>query len=325
MDKNISRLDLFDMLSIGFKHYKKIIVFAIIIALSTAILMFFQKTKYTAYGSFFPSNNMLNGRVNLMRTTWQEHVEQFGSEDDMDRAYVIGNSNNVTSHLIKLFKMYEHYEIDTLNDPKAFLKTGKKFMKNYTISRSGFKHIEITFTDCDQHLAAKIVNEAMSKIDVEMTRIYNHNNIEISKGLLRSSDSVLAQINSLNDSLVSLRTKYNIYDIISPSRKNIISSKISGSGASFARGLEEIQVVEEQKDKLVEQRASFIALSNEFKSLTENYAQQIQVVQWAEASGKKAGPFRFLTVAFAGIGSLLFAWLLAVLLEYFDRNKLLLN
>ncbi len=325
MDKNISRLDLFDMLSIGFKQYKKILLFALIVALSTAVIMFFQKTKFTAYGSFFPSNNMLNGRVNLMRTNWQEHVEQFGSDDDMDRAYVIGNSINVTSHLIKLFKMYEHYEIDTLKDPKAFLKTGKKFMKNYSINRSGFKHIEITFTDWDQFLAAKIVNEAMNKIDVEMTRIYNQNNIEISKGLLRSSDSVLAQINVINDSLISLRTKYNIYDIISPSRKNIITSKINGSGATFARGLEEIQIIEEQKDKLVEQRASFITLANEFKSLTNNYVQQVQVVQWAVASGKKSGPFRFLTVAIAGIGALFFAWLLAVLIEYFDRNKLLLK
>ena len=66
MDKNISRLDLFDMLSIGFKHYKKIILFAVIIALSTAILMFFQKTKYqNRYRiKFWDETNYVGSREN---------------------------------------------------------------------------------------------------------------------------------------------------------------------------------------------------------------------------------------------------------------------
>ena len=313
-------LDIIDFIRFGWKRKNVIIGFAFVAAVITAVFMIFKKNTYRSYGSFFPASTAISSRVNMFREFNQEWVDIFGGENEADRVYVIGNTSNVISKLIEEHNILKHYGYDA-NDQNAKRKTYKKFAKNYSFSRTGYKHIEVTFQDEDKELAAKVVNSAINFSEKELKEIYINGHTQMAIAIEKRIDSLEQQIDVQTDSLVKLRTTSGIYDLISPGRKNMLSGKMNGRGERFARAVEEIQEIEEVKDKLVVEKGKYVALANEFRALVHYDIPMIHVVQWASPSGEKAGPFRTLTVLGVGIGAFLFAWFLLVLYEYVIRNK----
>ncbi len=314
-------LDMVDFIRFGWRRKNIILIFAIVAAVIAAVFMFLKDNTYKAYGSFFPASTAISGRVNLFRELNQEWVDIFGGENEADRVFVIGNTSNVISKLIEEYNMAEHYGEDIKNDPDAMRKTYKRFAKNYSFGRTGFKHLEVTFEDADKELGAKIVNSAINLTENYLKEIYINGHSQMAIAIEKRQDSLSLQIDELTDSLVKMRTENGIYDLISPGRKNMLSGKMSGSGEQFARAIEEIQEVEEVKDRLVIEKGKYAALANEFRALVHYDIPMIHVVQWATPSGEKAGPFRILTVLAVGLGAFLFAWFLLVMYEYIIRNK----
>lgn len=319
-DKHLN-FNLFDVIKTSLKWKKYILGLAIIVAMITAVYFYMQKNIYKAYGSFFPSSAVMSGRINLFRESQQEWIDFFGGENEVDRAYVIGNSANVVSYLIDKFDFAKHYNIDTKSDKDGSKKVYKKFAKNFSLSRSGYKHLEVNFTDEDADLAHLVVNEAMNRTEDLLRELYKGINVQLAASIDNRKDSISEQLGIYTDSLIKLRVKYNIYDLISPGRNNLIQGAAKGSGEIYATGIEEIQNIEEVKDKLTIDRAKYISLSNEFKTATYKGFPMIHVVQWATPNGPKAGPFRILSVATAFTLTLFFGLLLACIIELFKRNK----
>jgi LPS O-antigen subunit length determinant protein (WzzB/FepE family) len=320
MENTSLKYDLFDVVRVGLKWKKAILGFAILAALIASVYYFLQKTTYKAYGSFFPASAVISGRINLMRETNQDWIDYFGGENEVDRATVVGNSANVISFLIDSFKIAAHYDID-VNDKNAGQKVYKRFMKNFSITRSGFKHIEVNFVDEDHELAAKVVNVAMNKTEEHLRKLYIKINDELANAIAIRKDSLTASLQSTTDSLIAMRVKYGIYDLISPGRKGQTSFTPKSSGAAYAEGLEVIQNLEEIKDRLAMDRAKYLSLYNEFKTATYAGIPMIHVTQWATPHGPKAGPFRTLGVLSVFVISIVFGLLLAVVIDLIEKSK----
>jgi hypothetical protein len=263
----------------------------------------------------------MSGRVNLFRDANQEWIDYFGGENEVDRATVIANSADVISYLIDSFKIAEHYKYDLVNDKNASQKVYKKFMKNFTISRSGYKHIEVVFKDEDDKLAYQVVNTAMNRTDYLIRQVYIRINTNLANAIDNRIDSVDKALKIYTDSLIAMRVKYNVYDLIAPGRKNMINFAPRSSGQAYAEGIEMIQNLEEVKDKLAMDKAKYISLSNEFKTGKFDGLPMIHVTQWASPNGPKAGPFRMLGVATVFFMSLLFGLILAIITDIFVSNK----
>lgn len=313
--------NLFDILRIALKWKTYILSLAIVAALIAGVYFYLQKNEYKAYGSFFPSSAVMSGRINLFRESQQEWIDFFGGENEVDRAYVIGNSADVVSYLIDKFDFAKHYNIDVKNDPNGAKKVYKRFAKNFSLSRSGFKHIEVNFVDEDDNLAHLVVNEAMNRTEDILRKLYAHVNLQLANALDNRTDSISQQLKLYTDSLIAMRVRYGVYDIVSPGRSNIMTGNAKGSGINYATGLEEIQNVEEIKDKLAMNRAKYISLSNEFKTATYTGFPMIHVVQWATPNGPKAGPYRILGVLTSFFAAIFFGLLLAIIVELFVSNK----
>lgn len=320
MENKEFQFDLFDIIRIGLKWKKKIIIFSITVAILTAVYFLFQKNYYKAYGSFYPASAIISGRVNLFRETPQEWVDFFGGENEMDRAYIVGNSSQVISYLIGKFKIREHYKIDS-NSKDAMKKTYKRFTKNFSITRTGFKHIEVNFSDEDQGLCHEVVNEAMNRIENQLRVMYISINGQLALALDTRKDSIDKQLSIYTDSLVNLRVKYNIYELIAPGRKNLVSFNAKGSGENYAKGIEEIQNVEEMKDRLAMDKAKYASLSNEFKTATFGGFPMIHVTQWAAPGSPKEGPLRTIGVLSALVIALVFSLILSIFIEVLKDNK----
>jgi len=321
MENNQVSFNLFDIIRTALKWKTYIIGLAIAASLVAAVYFYMQKNEYKAYGSFFPASAVMSGRINLFRENQQEWIDFFGGENEVDRAFVIGNSADVVSYLIDKYDFSKHYNIDVKNDPDGSKKVYKRFAKSFSLSRSGYKHLEVSFVDEDADLAHKVVNEAMNRTEDMLRKLYEHVNTQLAAAIDNRKDSISDQLKLCTDSLIQLRVKYNIYDIVSPGRSNLITGNAKGSGINYATGLEEIQNIEEVKDKLAINKAKYMSLSNEFKTATYKGFPMIHVVQWATPNGPKAGPYHILGVLTAFVTAILFGFLLSICIEVFTVNK----
>ena len=237
MENNQYSFNLFDIIRTVLKWKTYIIGLAIAASLAAAVYLYMQKNEYKAYGSFFPASAVMSGRINLFRENQQEWIDFFGGENEVDRAFVIGNSADVVSYLIDKYDFAKHYNIDVKNDPDGSKKVYKRFAKNFSLSRSGYKHLEVSFVDEDADLAHKVVNEAMNRTEDMLRKLYEHVNTQLAAAIDNRKDSISDQLKIYTDSLIQLRVKYNIYDIVSPGRSNLITGNAKGSHAlgQFAR------------------------------------------------------------------------------------------
>jgi hypothetical protein len=312
MEQPTINFSLIQVVKTGLKWKKQILLFAFLVSAITAVYALLLKNKFTSYANFYPSNGIIASRDNMFRTEFQDAIDQFGLENETDRLYSIGNSSPLISELITKHNMAEHYDIDIKNDPKGMLKLFKKFDKNYQVSKGAFGNLELTFTDWDTKLAAAVANDALISLQDRIRSYY----VNSAKGIADALDVKMNYqdtiISKLTDSLVVMRDKYSIYEIIAPSRKGEVRT-----ASRNARGIEEVQTVEEMKDKYVIDKARYESIKNEFTTIQHKSIPFIQVIQYPEPSGRKDGPFRTLMVLGSFAASIFVGLLIAVLIENF--------
>jgi hypothetical protein len=320
MEQSIIKFDLIEIIKIGLKWKKQILLLAIIISAIVAGYALVLKNQYTSYCTFYPSNAVIGSRDNLFRIEHQDAIDQFGLENEVDRLYVIGNSSPIMSGLITKHKLAEHYDIDIKNDKKGPEKLFKKFAENYKVKKGAYGNLELTMTDNNTTLAAAIANDALIAMQDQFRSYYVNSAQGISQALAVRMLYQDTMIGKLTDSLVAMREKFNIYEIISPSRKG--DTKTSSRNA---RGIEEVQNVEEMKDRYVMDKAKYESIRNEFLTIQHKSIPFIQVIQYPEPSGKKEGPYRTIMVLGAFVASIFLGLLTAVIITYFSKWKPLLN
>jgi hypothetical protein len=307
---------LFDAVRIALKFKKQIIIFTFLVAVCTAVYAYFLKNEYKSYANFYAASANIGSRTNMFRTENADVIDQFGFDAEQDRVYTIGNCSPLMQDLINKYDMYKHYEFDTSIDNKAAMKTFKKFAKNYKCNKGAYGNLELSVTDTDPVLASAIANDALTAIQDQYRSYYVKSHLGLAEALdvqIASTDSAIAKY---TDSVIAVRNRYGVYDIVSPSRA------MAGQGrSSNAEGIERVQNIEELKDKLVMDRARYESLKLEFKTIQHKSIPFIHVIQYPQPSGYKAAPFRMIMVLVASLLALVLGILLAVIAEYLVANK----
>jgi LPS O-antigen subunit length determinant protein (WzzB/FepE family) len=308
--------NLYDVVRIALKYKKHIAIFTIIAALGTAAYAMVLKNQYRSYANFYPSNAMIASRDHLFRMENQDALDQFGFEHEQDRMITIGNCSPLMQDLVNKYNLYKHYGYDTLNDPLAKQKTFKLFNKRYEVSKGSYGNVELYVIDEDKELASQIANDALTAIQDQFREFYINSHRGIAQALevqMHKQDSVITY---LTDTLIKVRKKYSVYDVLSPSRKAATNVR-----STSAEGIEYVQNLEEIKDKYVIDRARYESICNEFKTVDHKSIPFLQVVQYPTPSGQKDSPFRTLMVLGAAAAALVLGILLAFIAEYFQTVK----
>jgi uncharacterized protein involved in exopolysaccharide biosynthesis len=193
-------------------------------------------------------------------------IDYFANEDDIDRLILMSEAEIVQSKVIKNLHLAEAYNIDASNR-KGEQQLERKFSKNFNITRTEYKDLVLSYVDVDAERAATVANECVRVLEQTFSDYYK----DMRKGMYESIAEKIhdedSTINLLTDSLAALRAQYGIYDIISPSRNNLMLSSMKENGKKdFGRGVELIQNVESLKDELVSDRAKQLTLVNQYKT-----------------------------------------------------------
>lgn len=311
------RFDLVDIMQSLRSHKRTIITVSLVTAILGGLVFLVSKRKYRASGSFMMTNPLYTDRNNLFQVNNIQFVDYFAGDDDVDKIMALIESDTIKYSVAQKLGLYERYKLDA-NKPKEARKMLDIFKDNFKAVRSEYNGCDISYDDPDPVLAADVVNESMKTIEEVFRSYYVGQRRKLTSSLQAKIGELDSTINVMTDTLAKLRDQYKIYDLINPTRKNLVSSTVHGSGANLGWAIEQIQNVESLKDQAVADRARYTSVINEYTATSKADDDKLMhVMTKARIPGKPKQPGLTLTVLSCGLIGLLFSSLFLLMRQYY--------
>jgi capsular polysaccharide biosynthesis protein len=310
------RFDLIDIVQTLQRRFRYILIISLIAAILAAIAYLMRSKKYRATATFFISNPLYVDRTNLFRGEQSQFIDYFGSENDVDKIVAIANSDSLARRVIHAQNLGEAYKLDA-SKQEELAQLVSIFHSKYEAKRTENSTMDISYTDVDPKRAAAVANEVTNAIAAIYSGYYSNIRSHIEASLqkkIRETDSAIVK---MTDTLSALRERFGIYDIISPSRKNMISGSLRSTGAGFGRAMEDIQTIEATKDQLVINRAEYLSVINEFNTSRSGDMPLVQVLNRAYPPHKSKDFGLMGTIVLSFLVALFFSSLWILLVAYF--------
>ncbi|MCB0546279.1 MAG: hypothetical protein KDD19_01765 [Phaeodactylibacter sp.] len=261
--------NLIDVLKTLFKWKRPIFYVCLIAGVGAIVISLFLSNYYKAT-TIFLAVSPDQATPDALYGKGQLRSDYYGNENDIDRLMTIAESSELINFLVDSFKLYEHYDIDP-DQPKAAFKVQEKFLSLYEVQKTKRDAIELSVEDKDKELAARIANAAREKIDELARHLIQEG---LAKAIRSYEDNILSkesQLASLSDSLIYMREKYGIYNIMG--QTEALTSQVSESEALLVRNRAKLEAMKETKgipqDTILLLQASVRGLEEENKSLNE--------------------------------------------------------
>jgi tyrosine-protein kinase Etk/Wzc len=206
MNNEYSLVDLINQLWKWRKHLIKALFAIFVLSILASLLL---PNYYKSETTFYAASPDLAKPIPIGDD--EKDVRIYGDDNDLDRLFTIATSQEVLTHLIDSFKLFDHYEIDTLNS-KAKFKVKEKLLNNFQTIKTKYGALHLIVEDKDPKMAFNLANAARDKIesiaqnivkDSQGKLIGNYENNQIKKQVL--SDS-------LSRSLERLKKSVGIFD-----------------------------------------------------------------------------------------------------------------
>jgi len=251
------------------KKRKSTVLFITILGAIIGIVIYrLLPKKYEAATVFILKNPLYADRNNLYNNE-TKFLDYVANDEDVSRFITMASDNNVQEKIIKDMHLAAIYGYDSLSS-KGRYELKNDFKTRLKIYVNEYKNVVLSYTDTDPQRAATIANLSRDLLESSLRGFYNGMRKNMENSILKRIEQEDSAIIVLTDTLTALREQYGIYDIISPSRNNLMLSKIEENGrAGFARGIEQVQNIESIKDELVSDRAKHISLANQYATGTE--------------------------------------------------------
>lgn len=261
------RFDLVEIFRIIERRKRFILTASVAALVLGAGIYLISKKKYTAKAAFFVANPIYTDRSSIFAGADSRYTDYFGGEDDIDRVIALSESDSIMTMIIRNTG-YDAANKLSLEEPKQNRDLKRMLDKNMNIKRTEYKLLELSFTDPDPEMAAKVANEAMKDIELGYRGFYNSRKQTVYNAINNKVRAIDSSIRSLTDTLAHLREVSGIYDIISPTRANLVINRVQGNGKDIGRYMEVIQNYESVKDMLVTENAKYLALLNQYSTGT---------------------------------------------------------
>jgi hypothetical protein len=211
------------------------------------------------------------------------------------------------------------YDVD-LNDPFQRNKLKLRFRKMLDVKRTEYKLLELSFKDKDPALAADVTNEMVKGIGNGYAYFYNIRKFSAYNSIKSKIKEVDSSIYSLTDTLARLRDISGIYDVISPSRLNLITGTIKGNGKDQGRYVELIQNFEADKDMLVADKAKYVSLLNQYSTgVGPEEMPLLHIITSARTPVDPAGPNIWVILTVSALLGLFFSISYVLLTVYYGE------
>ena len=195
---------------------------------------------YKASTVFFAASEDLSAPAPVGGFNRKEYI--YGTDDDRDRLLSIAQSNAVKSHLVSTFDLYDVYDIDS-NNYRGPHEMMEQLDKLFDIKKSPHGGIEITVEDTDPQRAADMANSARDKVSDLVQSMIKDSQKKLMDGYQEKIVERSQSIASVDDSLKTIRKRYNIFD--SGEQGNAFAELLAETNASITEFQGKIQSAKE--------------------------------------------------------------------------------
>ena len=320
----VPSFDLIDVIR-TIQKQKRFVTLIVVLSLAiTCLFLVIKKKKYKAEARFFVNNPIYSDRGNIFRSRDTRYVDYFGGDDDLDKVTALAYSDTVIDRIIRNsdFKIIYRKDINTVKGHDALMTI---FKKNFNIKRTEYKDIQVSYIANDAQTAANVTNMSVKVLEETYRHYYESMRNSISTSINDKLKQLTGSIDSLTDSLSAMRDRYGIYNILSPSRANVMSGDIKGGGKGFGKAVEQIQNIESIKDQLVTDRAHYISTLNEFSTSTNTVMDLLKVITRATPPTLPNGPSVLVTLLIGGFSGFFFCILYILIIAYYRKLNALLQ
>lgn len=312
--------DLVDIIKTIQKKRRFIISMTVVAMLLGVIFIVTRHKKYKGEACFFVNNPLYGDRSTLFRSEEMRWVDYFGGDDDVDKIMAFAASDTVKDRIIRNCQFQDIYKKD-INDPQGHAALMSIFNRNFSIKRTEFKDVHVSYIAYDPVTAANVANMSVKVIE----ETYRHYYTAMKMNMYTSISDKLVQldssINALTDTLSEMRDKYGIYSLISPGRKDLVTNEVRSNMAvkGFGKAIEQVQNIESIKDQLVMDRAHYISILNEFAATTNNSMEFLKLITRALPPTTPSGAGFSSVLLLTGILGMGFSTIYILLITYFRK------
>lgn len=311
------RFDLVDIIRVIDRRKRFVFIVTGACLLIGLLFHFLREKKYEAKTAFFVSNPIYADRSSMFAGADSRYTDYFGDEDDIDRVIALSESDTIITQVIRNTGLDKAYDL-SLADPYQRNKLKNKLKKNLDIKRTEYKLLELDYTDPNPNLAATVSNEAVRVIGQGYSQFYNSRKNSVYQSIKNRLHTIDSSINSLTDTLAVLREASGIYDIISPSRVNLVTGNVKGNGNNQGYYVEVIQNYEAIKDMLVIDRAKYLSLLNQYSTgVGEGEMPLLHTITLAKPPVDPAGPGLLIVLAASFFIGLFFSIFYLLISSYY--------
>jgi hypothetical protein len=288
---NTPTFDLVEIVKVIQRNATLILGITITTALIGAVAYKIKDKEYQADAEVYMLNPLYGDRNHILRRSQGDmrFVDYFGTEGDVDKVMTMIASKDVEDSVITLCGLYGAYVLDYGN-PKHRAAMSARFRKNFESKRTENASIMCSYTDVDAKRSAQVLDAIVKVTDFKFRNYLSVVKTNAKDRVNKKIQALDAQINLYTDSMIALRQRYQIYDIISPTRQNLLVNTISAAGKNNpAEGVEIIQNIESIKDQLVVSRAELMATANELSTINDDELAILHYVSTPSVPNKASG------------------------------------
>lgn len=287
--------DLIDVIKTIQKQKRVIALITIIALVLGGGFYAVKKKKFKGTARFLVNNPLYGDRNTLFRNYEQRYVDYFGGDDDLDRVTALLNSDTVKDRIIRNSQFQIVYK-DDINTEKGHAFLMGVFDKNFNVKRSEYKEIEVSYIAYDSVTAANVANMSVKVCEEAFRNYYT----SMKMGMVKSMGDKLKQIDSTINANNALMA--------------------DGSHANSPQGvMTNAKAISITQDQLMQDRARYISIINEFEATTNSAMDYLKVTTRALPPTSPIGPSLMTILMVAGFLGLFGGVLLVLVLAYYNR------
>jgi capsular polysaccharide biosynthesis protein len=311
----VFRLDSFNLVSFVFRHWKLFLITAIVASVVSVIVSLTLTPLYRSTVTLYPASVLTTGTPQLFS---EESVAiGFGDEEATEKILQILMSDSIRDYISKKYDLANHYGID-MDSKYPYSQLSARMNKNIVFRKTRFMSVEIDVLDSDPEIASHIANDIAALIDTSFNSMIK----EAGKKYLDVIESqyIIQQgiVKAYEDSLSSgglWREAVSGYNPVSARNSGVplrspglrpFTPEYIRLSTGHDNSIEELSVL---RKKLAEARMD----ANEDLPYT-------MVVNHARVAERKAFPDRSTIVILSVLSTLLFVFLVAMLVEGIKRE-----
>ena len=262
------------------KHWWKQMLVVVILALvAVGVIVFMKPKQYLSTATAVPASAYASDKSKIFNDNIQELYTALGTPDDLDMIVGTAQLDTIYEAVSNMFNLQDHYKMGEKGDA-AVSKAASLLRSNSKVMKSEYGELKVKVWDTDKHLAGQLANALMDELQSIHQYLQSVGNRSILEAIKNKKQQAASQL----DSLAKIKAEWTADAI-------------------------------KQQQLLADQSQQYDKLAAQYQLIVDSKPPALIIVERAKASNWPDKPKRMQILVATAVLSLLFALLLAIVLE----------